>query len=167
MASILTSATTSAADAAHAAAASVLAMSQIKPGASLPDVPVKEDSPEETFSLANLPGKNIIVGVPGAFTPSCSSQVPGYISNYEKFTAKGVQGISVVAVNDVFVTKAWKEKLASNGTPVHFIADDKGAFTSAVGLLFDASPVLGGPRAKQAICPCRRQWQSHLRPCRS
>lgn len=31
---------------------------------------------------------------------------------------------------------------------VKFIADDKGAYTSSIGLLFDASPRLGGPRAK-------------------
>ena len=34
---------------------------------------------------------------------------------------------------------------------VHFVADDKGAFTSAVGLIFDASPFLGGPRSKVDI----------------
>ena len=33
-------------------------------GASLPDVPVKEDSPDKTFSLAHLSGKNLIVSVP-------------------------------------------------------------------------------------------------------
>ena len=31
---------------------------------------------------------------------------------------------------------------------VHFIADDQGAFTGALGMLFDASPLLGGPRSK-------------------
>lgn len=150
MTSILTSATTAAADAAHAAAASTLSSSQIKPGAAIPDVQVKEDSPENTFSLASkLSGKNIILGVPGAFTTPCSAQIPGYINDYAKFTGKGVQGIYVVAVNDAFVTKAWKDKLASSGTPIHFIADDKGVFTSAVGLLFDASPLLGGPRSKR------------------
>ncbi|KAF8581186.1 Redoxin [Ramaria rubella] len=149
MTSILTSATTSAADAAHAAASSVLAASPIKLGAHIPDITVKEDGPTSSLSLANLQGKNLIIGVPGAFTPSCSSQVPAYISDYEKFTAKGVKGIYVVSVNDAFVTKAWKEKLASGGTPIHFIADDKGAFTSAIGLIFDASPLLGGPRAKR------------------
>jgi peroxiredoxin len=122
---------------------------------------------------------NSQVGVPGAFTPACSSQVPGYISNFEKFAAKGVQGIYVVAVNDVFVTKAWKEKLASSGTctslasyislivllklgllpAVHFIADDKGVFSSAVGLIFDASPLLGGPRAKAGnLSSCQSSW---------
>lgn len=36
----------------------------------------------------------------------------------------------------------------SDAIAVRFLADDKGAFTSAVGLLFDASPKLGGPRAQ-------------------
>jgi len=34
---------------------------------------------------------------------------------------------------------------------VRFIADDKGAFTSALGLLFDASDRLGGPRSKRYV----------------
>jgi hypothetical protein len=73
------------------------------------------------------------VGVPGAFTPSCSSQVPAYIEKYDEFKAKGVNEIFIVSVNDAYVTKcvqnifvlqsltcrkirAWKEKLAPNGT---------------------------------------------------
>jgi hypothetical protein len=31
---------------------------------------------------------------------------------------------------------------------IRFIADDKGAYTGALGLLFDATPRLGGPRSK-------------------
>ena len=31
---------------------------------------------------------------------------------------------------------------------VRFIADDTGAFTGALGLLFDANALLGAPRAK-------------------
>ena len=31
---------------------------------------------------------------------------------------------------------------------IHFVADDQGAFTAALGMLFDASPLLGGPRSK-------------------
>ncbi|EMD35799.1 hypothetical protein CERSUDRAFT_26200, partial [Gelatoporia subvermispora B] len=88
------------------------------------------------------------VGVPGAFTGTCSAQVPGYIAAFERFREKGVQNIYVVAVNDVFCMKAWKEQLAPAGTPVHFVADDKGAFVGALGMLFDASPLLGGPRSK-------------------
>lgn len=33
-------------------------------------------------------------------------------------------------------------------TAIHFIADDKGAFVGALGMLFDASPLLGAPRSK-------------------
>ncbi|KAK0435466.1 uncharacterized protein EV420DRAFT_1487970 [Desarmillaria tabescens] len=29
---------------------------------------------------------------------------------------------------------AWKEKLVPNGTPIHFLADDEGTFTSSTGL---------------------------------
>lgn len=40
----------------------------------------------------------------------------------------GVQGIYIIAVNDVFVTQAWKEKLnAKDSKIVHFLADDAGA----------------------------------------
>jgi 2-Cys peroxiredoxin 5 len=69
---------------------------------------------------------DIIVGVPGAFSPQCTDQVPGYLENAEKFASKGVQGIYVVPVNDVFTVKAWKEKLGGNDKPlVHFLADDE------------------------------------------
>lgn len=84
-----------------------------------------------------------------------------------------MDNIYIVAVNDAFVTKAWKEQLAPEGTrqshivrsvsykrmtscltcitAVHFIADDQGAFTGALGMLFDASPLLGGPRSKVSL----------------
>lgn len=97
--------------------------SPIQAGASIPAIPVKElaaDGPEPFV----LKGKNIIVricdlcyihpsadtlhaqvGVPGAFTGTCSAQVPGYINALKKFQEKGVNGIYVVAINDVFVTK--------------------------------------------------------------
>jgi len=32
-------------------------------------------------------------------------QVPGYITSYDAFKAKGVNGIYIVAVNDAFVTQ--------------------------------------------------------------
>ena len=47
------------------------------------------------------------IGVPGAFTPPCSSQVPGYIEKYDEFKAKGVDVIAVVAANDAFVMSGW------------------------------------------------------------
>lgn len=34
---------------------------------------------------------------------------------------------------------------------IQFLADDKGAFTSTLGLLYDATPHLGGPRSKVRV----------------
>ncbi len=31
---------------------------------------------------------------------------------------------------------------------IHFLADDQGEFARATGLIFDATPILGGPRSK-------------------
>lgn len=96
-------------------------------GAKLPTHPLKEDNPEQgTVDLSQLRGTNIVVGVPGAFTPPCSSQVPGYGEHADKFEQKGVKGIYIVAVNDAFTTQAWKEKLGVRHPIVHFLADDNG-----------------------------------------
>jgi 2-Cys peroxiredoxin 5 len=96
-------------------------------GSKLPTVGLlKEKNPEQgTVDLAALSGKIIIVGVPGAFTPPCSSQVPGYVEKAEQFAAKGVTGIYIVAVNDAFTTQAWAEKNGWNHPLVHILADDK------------------------------------------
>ena len=56
----MTSVIASAAQAAHSVAASLLAQSQIRPGAVIPAAEVKEDSPETATPLT-LTGKNVIV----------------------------------------------------------------------------------------------------------
>ncbi|KAJ6510416.1 Redoxin [Mycena sanguinolenta] len=139
----------------HSVATSAIApghVETISPGAELPSsVTVKEDAADKPAPFNFPEGRHLIVGVPGAFTGTCHAQVPGYISQFEAFKAKGIEQIAVVAVNDVFVLKAWKENLAPQGTPVRFIADDAGALASALGLAFDASPLLGNVRAKRFV----------------
>lgn len=76
--------------------------------------------------------------------------MPGYIQHADEFKSKGVSDIYIVAVNDQFTVKAWKEKLGGDKAPsVHFLADDTGAFTKAVGQDFDASGLLGNHRSKR------------------
>lgn len=102
MASLLAGATKTA----HSLATSLLSAAEAKAGSTLPvSVPVKEDDAQKPFTFAGIAGKNVFVGVPGAFTGACSAQVPGYIKAYETFRAKGVDGVYVVGVNDVFVMK--------------------------------------------------------------
>ncbi|KAI0275526.1 Redoxin-domain-containing protein [Russula aff. rugulosa BPL654] len=138
-----------AAQTAHAHAAALLA-------------PTQEEDATKPITLAPS-GKNIFVGVPGAFTPTCHSQAPGYIEKHDEFKAKGINEIHIITVNDVFVTKAWKEKLAptarsadflymrSTIKAVRFISDDQASFVSELGLVLDASPAFGAPRAKRFV----------------
>merc|ERR1712060_757688 len=73
---------------------------------------LKEENPEQaTVDLSKIGGKYIIIGVPGAFTPPCSSHVPGFVEQASQFDEKGIKGIYVVGVNDQFTMAAWKEKL--------------------------------------------------------
>ncbi|KAG8908114.1 negative regulator of the PHO system [Tulasnella sp. 403] len=124
-----------------------LSKAPVQAGAALPSVLLKEKPGDATVRLDTASGKNVIVGVPGAFSGVCTNQVPGYIEQYDKFKAKGVNDIYVVAVNDAFVMNAWKEKLG--GEKVKFLADDKGDFVADLGLAWDASAAFGNIRAKR------------------
>ena len=54
--------------------------------------------------------KTIILGMPGAFTKTCSAlHLPGFIKNYDLAQKKGVTKIICIAVNDPNVMKAWGE----------------------------------------------------------
>ncbi|KAI0245818.1 Redoxin [Lactifluus subvellereus] len=151
MSSLISRLATNVAQTAHAHVSALLASRQVQAGDKLPlSEAVKETDAGKPFTLAPT-GRNIFVGVPGAFTPVCSSQAPGYIEKYDEFRAKGVNEIHIITVNDVYVTKAWKKNLAPNDTPVRFIADDRALFVSSLGLVVDATAGLGGPRAKRFV----------------
>ena len=54
--------------------------------------------------------KVVLLGMPGAFTKTCSAiHLPGYIKNYDTAKKKGISKIVCVAVNDPNVMKAWGE----------------------------------------------------------
>lgn len=55
--------------------------------------------------------KVLIFGLPGAFTPTCSSkQLPGFEKLFSKFKELGVDNIYCTTVNDPFVMNAWFDK---------------------------------------------------------
>jgi peroxiredoxin len=93
---------------------------------------------QEVDSSEYLADKKVmLVGVPGAFTPTCHvSHLPGYIEHLSSFEAKGYS-VVFISVNDPFVMQAWSE--ASNANGIDMIADGNGELTEALELVMDAS----------------------------
>lgn len=120
----------------------------IKIGDQLPDGTLTEFIETETagctigpnvFKVADLvKGKKIaIFGLPGAFTPTCSAKhVPGYVANYDKLKAKGVDEIWCIAVNDAFVMDAWGRDQKAIGK-VRMMADGSAEYTLKLGVELD------------------------------
>ena len=81
--------------------------------------------------------KVVLVGVPGAFTPTCHlSHLPGYIDNIARFKEKGFT-VTFIAVNDPFVMKSWSE--VSNANGIDMLADGNCDLTEELGLVMDGS----------------------------
>ena len=83
-------------------------------------------------------GKTIaLFALPGAFTPTCSAKhVPGYVEQFDKFKAAGVDEIWCVSVNDAFVMGAWARDQKTAGK-VRMLGDGDATFTKATGLTLD------------------------------
>ena len=81
--------------------------------------------------------KTIILGMPGAFTKTCSAlHLPGYIKNFELANKKGISKIVCIAVNDPNVMKAWGEN-QNAGTKIFMAGDPFLKFTKAIGAEVD------------------------------
>ena len=80
-------------------------------------------------------GKSVvIVALPGAFTPTCSStHLPGYEGKYEELKAKGVDEVYCVSVNDAFSMFQWAKNLGIEN--VKMLPDGNGDFTRLMGML--------------------------------
>ena len=118
--------------------------------------------PEATFSTKTGDGvqaakvselftgrKVVLVGLPGAFTPTCSANhAPGFVKQAAELKAKGVDLIAITSVNDVHVMSAWGRHLEADGKVV-MLADGNGDFARAAGLEFDLSAAGMGKRSRR------------------
>jgi peroxiredoxin len=78
--------------------------------------------------------KVVILALPGAFTPTCSStHVPGYEAQYEAFQSCGVDDVYCVSVNDAFTMFQWGKHLGVD--KVKLLPDGNGEFTQKMGML--------------------------------
>jgi len=125
----------------------------IKVGHKLPDTTlfrVGADGIESYPSSEFFDGRKVVVfGLPGAFTPTCSAQhLPGYIKRAHEFTAKGVDAIGCLSVNDAWVMKAWGNDQGAAGK-VEMLADGNGELTRAIGLDADMAARGYGTRSRR------------------
>ncbi|MEK7655567.1 MAG: peroxiredoxin [Patescibacteria group bacterium] len=92
-------------------------------------------------------GKKIVLfGLPGAFTPTCSSKhVPGYEEHYDKFKKLGFDDVICLSVNDAFVMYQWAKNLGVKN--VRMLPDGNGEFTSKMGMLVKKNNLGFGDRS--------------------
>lgn len=121
----------------------------LKVGDKLPSVDLFEGNPDGKVNTADLKGKVVIFGVPGAFTPTCDKDhAPDFIKNVDAMKAKGVSSVVCVAVNDPFVMAAWGQSLGATGK-VRFLADTCADFAKKADVAVDLTAVLGNVRSKR------------------
>ena len=84
---------------------------------------------KEVPSMELFANKRVaLFGLPGAFTPTCSSQqLPEYEDKYEQILSNGIDEVYCLSVNDAFVMNAWFRD--ENIKNVKSLADGEGAFT--------------------------------------
>lgn len=78
--------------------------------------------------------KIVIVALPGAFTPTCSSKhLPVYDAKFSEFKNLGIDNIYCVSVNDAFTMYQWAKHLGIEH--VKMLPDGNADFTRRMGML--------------------------------
>lgn len=76
----------------------------------------------------------VIVALPGAFTPTCSStHLPGYQAKYDELKALGIDEVYCLSVNDAFTMFQWSKNLGVD--KIKMLPDGNGDFTRGMGML--------------------------------
>lgn len=138
----------------------------ISTGDTIPDVELfvmGESGPEkvQTGELLGT-GKVVLFAVPGAYTPGCSKvHLPGFVDKADELTAKGVDTVVCIAVNDAFVMDAWGREHGV-GDDIVMLADGNGTFTEAMGLVMDGSGFGLGSRSKRYAAIVENGVVTHL-----
>ena len=113
---------------------------KLKSGEKLPDAKVfiLDKDPKE-ISITQIIGddKVIIFGIPGAFTPTCSTKhLPGIIASGNQLNAKNIKKVICISVNDPFVMDAWG-KTHNVQNKILMVADYNSDFTKKIGAELD------------------------------
>ncbi|KAJ2960408.1 hypothetical protein NQZ79_g4202 [Umbelopsis isabellina] len=95
--------------------------------------------------------KVVIVGVPGAFTPTCSeTHVPGFIEKLDEIKAKGVDEVLIYSITDAFVMYGWSKVAGGSDKGIKYVGDANGDLATQLGLTMDLSSMgFGKLRSKR------------------
>jgi glutaredoxin/glutathione-dependent peroxiredoxin len=109
-----------------------------------------ESGPEKKTVCELFAGRKIVlVGMPGAFTPTCHrNHLPGFLENRDAILEKGVDEILVLSTNDTHVLRAWAEASGARDR-VRFVSDGNADFVRKAGVAIDRSVVGMGTRSKR------------------
>jgi peroxiredoxin (alkyl hydroperoxide reductase subunit C) len=138
----------------------------IKVGDAIPSVKIMQataEGPKEVDTAVLFAGKTaVLFGVPGAFTPTCSAKhLPGFVTQAEALSARGVAVIACMAVNDAFVMGAWAKDQGVADKLV-MLADGSAAFTKALGLEMDLTARGLGVRCQRFALVAKDGKVTHL-----
>ena len=90
----------------------------------------------------------ILIGIPGAFTPTCTEKhLPGFVKNENSFYKKGIQEIICMSVNDPHVMSAFADFVNFEGSKITMASDPFGEIAEQLGLLTDMGIL--GKRSKR------------------
>lgn len=102
--------------------------------------------PKKVNVVEKVAGKKVIIlGLPGAFTPTWSTrQIPGYLESEGALKAAGVESVLVYCVNDGAVMTAWgKDQKVGEESMIELYGDPTGAFTKACDMELTADDPIG------------------------
>jgi peroxiredoxin len=95
-------------------------------------------------------GKRVVIfGLPGAYTPTCSSKhVPGYLEKLSDLKGKKVDEVWCVSVNDGYVMAAWGRDQKAIGK-IRMLGDGNAELTKKLGLENDSTKSGMGIRSRR------------------
>ena len=106
--------------------------------------PDQEDERDQHYSTSHYFGdkKALLIGLPGAFTPTCTVQMlPDYELLFDKFKAIGIDAIYCTSVNDDYVMEAWAK--AEKIEKIEMIPDGNGELAESLGMLVKRKQGMG------------------------
>ncbi len=113
----------------------------------------KEGGMFPVFTNDIFENKNIVLfGMPGAFTPTCSTyHIPSIKDEIKNFKMKSIDEVFCLVVNDIHVTKVWAEKNGAIDSGLKFITDPAGNLVKKLGMYFN-DPEIGFINRSKRFC---------------